>query len=94
MGPFECGFSTTECDVQAVFPISSTEDRFDVFVETSPGSGNSWTLTFRVAGADTAFTCTISGSATQCQDLTHSGSISAGNAISVKLVSSGVPTST
>ena len=89
LGPFEFGVSTTEANVQALFPVAGTVDRFEVFAEASPGGSASWTVTFRAANADSTLTCTISGSNTRCQDLTHTQTISAGDAIAVKAVPSG-----
>ena len=89
LGPFEFGVSTTEANVQTLFPVAGTVDRFEVFAEASPGGAASWTVTFRAANADSTLTCTISGSNTRCQDLTHTQTISAGDAIAVKAVPSG-----
>jgi hypothetical protein len=85
-GPFEFGVSTTEANVQATFPLTGTIDRFEIVLESNPGgSGKSWTSTLRVGGTDTLLTCTVANTATRCQNLTHSASMTAGQAISVKL---------
>ena len=86
MGLFEFGVSTTESDVDSVFPLGGTILGFEGFAEISPGGGNSWTLTLRVAGTDT-LSCTISQPATRCEDTTAptSTSIAAGNLVSVRI---------
>lgn len=55
---------------------------------TAPGGVATVVVTVRVAAADSALTCTITGAATSCNDTSHTPSVSAGQSLSVKAVSS------
>ncbi len=56
----------------------------------APGSGEEFEYTVRVQASDTAVTCTNAGASdTTAEDTTNSVAVSAGDAISVKLVTSG-----
>lgn len=81
---------TTEANVDVAAPSALTVTNLQVSVSAAPGAGNSYAITFRDAGSDTAVTCTISGaSATSCSDLTHSVNVAQGDLIDWKIVSAG-----
>lgn len=55
---------------------------------TAPGGADTAVFTVRVAGSDTALTCTITGAATTCSDTSNTPAATAGQRLSVKAVSS------
>jgi len=91
VGLFATNLNTTELRVQNIIPASGTLKNFFVFIEAAPGGATSWTFSARRNGANTTLTCTISGAATSCSDMTHSAAFVPGDLISVQIISSGVP---
>ena len=81
--------STTEANVDLASPASATVKNFTVQLSAAPGTGNSIVFTWRANAASTAVTCTISGSATACSDLTHSFTASAGDLLDIQSVTTG-----
>lgn len=81
--------STTEANSQVKSPAAGTVANFQVTVSAAPGTGNSYTFTWRLAGADQTLTCAIADTATTCTDTTHSFNVSTGDLVDVKLVSAG-----
>jgi hypothetical protein len=81
--------STTETNVDLAAPASATVKNFTVQLSVAPGTGNSIAFTWRDNAASTAVTCTVSGSATSCSDLTHSFTASAGDLLDIQAVTSG-----
>lgn len=55
---------------------------------TAPGGADTVAVTARIAGVDSTLTCTISAAGTACSDTSHTPSITAGQAVSLKAVSS------
>lgn len=62
--------------------------RLRISVLTFPGTGANIVATVRVDGADTALTCSIVGRTLSASDLTNVVAITAGQRVSIKLVSS------
>lgn len=87
------GLSQSAYEVLANLPIaqSGTFSGLYVTLGSAPGGSASYAFTLRVAGADTAATCTITGSATSCSDTTHSVNISSGQTWDIKSVAAGTP---
>lgn len=85
-------WSGTENARRQVRPHAETINELRVTVATAPGVGKSYAVTLMVNGVASALTCTISGTATSAQDLTHSVSISALDSISMRFVPTGTPT--
>lgn len=81
--------STTELNVDIEAPAAATVGNFYVQLSAAPGLGNSVAFTIRKNGSDTAITCTITGTATSANDITHSFSCAAGDLLSIKIVPSG-----
>jgi hypothetical protein len=79
--------NATEANVSVSCPLSGTFRNLFVF-STAPAAGQTLTATLRVAGADTALTCTITGPSTTCSDVTHTAACTAGNLFVMKLVTS------
>jgi hypothetical protein len=80
------GYSWTGTEAER-HKLVSTSGKFKslrVRLSGSPSSGDSYTFTLRVNGADTALTVTISDSAQQGEDITHEVSVSAGDRVSLK----------
>lgn len=86
--------SATENLIYWTAPRSGTFRNLYINVTNSPGAGQSYVFTLRVNGADTSVTCTISNSATSCNDTTHTAAITAGQTYSIKSVSSATATGT
>jgi hypothetical protein len=82
------GISTgTEQSVEALCPIGGTFK--NLFVQsTAPASGQTLTATWRVNNANTALTCTITGTGTTCNDTTHTATCTAGQSYDLQLVTS------
>jgi hypothetical protein len=81
--------STTETNVDLASPASATVKNFTVQLSAAPGTGNSIAFTWRDNATSTAVTCTVSGSATSCSDLTDSFTASAGDLLDIQAVTSG-----
>jgi hypothetical protein len=81
--------STTETNVDLAAPAAATVKNFTVQLSNAPGTGNSIAFTWRDNATSTAITCTVSGSATSCSDLTHSFTASAGDLLDIRAVTSG-----
>ena len=77
-----------ESTVNKYVAISGTFKNFGCVAATAPGSGQSVTCTLRVNGSSASVTCTISNSATSCTDVTHTATISAGQAGDYQIVTS------
>ena len=79
--------NATEALVQSLCPIAGTFK--NLFIQsTAPASGQTLTATWRVNNADTALTCTVTGTGTTCNDTTHTAACTAGQTYSLKLVTS------
>lgn len=80
--------TTTEANAQEI--ISGSGTMSDLFVEltTAPGVGNTVTITLMLNGVASALTCTVSGTATTASDTTNTVTVSAGDKISYKWVTS------
>ncbi|HTY43000.1 MAG TPA: hypothetical protein VMH79_14090, partial [Thermoanaerobaculia bacterium] len=94
MGMFAGNQSSTERLVQNIMPRAGTVEDFYIFIETAPGGTASWTFTLRKNGADTALTCTVSGTNQICSDTTHSVTFAAGDLVSVREASANGPSNT
>jgi len=82
VGLFLDDASTTEAPALQSMAIGGSLDNFNVRLSTAPGTGDSYTFTVRLNEANTALSCTISGSATSCSD-TGAVAVTAGQAISI-----------
>lgn len=58
------------------------------YLSTAPGGSDTVIITARIAGSDSALTCTISAAGQTCNDTSNSAAVVAGNGLSVKEVSS------
>lgn len=85
-------FGDTDTYAEAVLgfqiPVSGTLRNMRVASYLAPSSGETYTVTLRQNGSDTALTTTISGTAQLATDLTHTVSVSAGDYITIKCVAS------
>jgi hypothetical protein len=77
--------SNIESEVALESPITGTIDSFYYRVVTagSGGSGGASTITLRVAGSNTAITCSLAQKAQECSDLTHTAALIAGQTVTV-----------
>lgn len=86
--------STTETDVDVEAPAAATITNFYAQLSVTLGAGQTATFTWRKAGADQSVTCQISGTATTCNDTTHSFAVAQGDLIDIKLVTTGTVVAT
>ena len=92
---FWTAINATESVVCAVMPAAGVIKNLYVFTSGAPGAGQTYTFTARLALADTALTCTISGAGSNSgSDTTHQVTVAAGDRISIKVVSSGTAATT
>lgn len=79
-----------------IISYTSTVKKLRVDFTTAPSSGKSYAFTVRkgngVSQSDTSVTCTISNTATSCNDASNTTTLTAGQAIDLKSVPSGTPT--
>lgn len=76
--------SSLTAATQTPVPHALTLDFLRVKVATAPGSGKNLVIVVLKNGTATALTCTISGTNTTAQDLTHTVSYSAGDTITLQ----------
>jgi len=83
------GISTDgTADELSPIPAAGTLTSLSAYVNDSPGSGDSWTVTVRKNDANTSLSCTISGSSKSCS-ATGSVSVSAGDRLGARFVEGG-----
>lgn len=76
--------SSLTAATQTPVPHALTLDRLRVKVATAPGVGKNLVIVVLKNGVASALTCTISGTATTAQDLTHTVSYAAGDTITLQ----------
>lgn len=75
----------------APLPTAGVFSKLRVRTSTAPTSGKSYAFTLLKNGVDTAVTCTISDTATDCNDASNSVTFAADDLIALKSVPSGTP---
>lgn len=75
-----------------IAPLTGTAANLFCQITTAPGAAKSTTLSlYDTVAGNTALTCTISGaSATSCNDVTHTATVTAGNCYSIQETPTGV----
>ena len=81
--------SATESNVSLSAPAAAAISNFYVALSLPPGTGNTITFTWRVAGSSSTLTCPIADGATSCSDTTHSFTPVVGDLLSVQIVTTG-----
>ena len=79
--------STSTAFSNFVMPLAGTAQSLYIATQTSLGVGQTIAVTLEVNGVDTGLTCTLSADS-QASDLIHTVSVSAGQSIQLKVVSS------
>jgi hypothetical protein len=82
------GQSATEASAWQVSSQSGTLSQLYVATDAAPGTGNSIAVTVDVNDAAQSITCTISNSATSCSDTVDSATLTPGQVLDFKVVSS------
>jgi hypothetical protein len=82
---------TTESIAQVSVKSAGTVSDLKALVNTAPGNGNTWTVTVRKNGVNTAVTCTITNPNLTCTDTTHSVAFAAGDDIDVLIFGTSTP---
>lgn len=80
------GDGSSSVELQVPVPRAGVLRNLYVKCQTAPGVGHTDIVTVRKAGADTALTTTVAGTASTGNDVVHSVSVAAGDLISVKVV--------
>lgn len=91
--PSSMGISGTGSPIN-VWSAAGTFGGLICTIGTAPGSGNSWVIILRVAGSDTAVTCTIADSATSCTDVANSVAVTVGQLVEYSITPVSGPTAT
>src|SRR3990167_2951771 len=84
----DSGFTNTNAPPIAT-PIAMTCRNLVVNVFTAPGAGASWVATLQENETNTALTCTISDTNTQCTDTTNTEAIAVNNRLQLSMVRNG-----
>lgn len=86
------GQSSDNAGNRTLVPSDGTLRSLRIQSDAAPGASKSYVVTIRKNGSDIAITATLSGaSQTTASDLSHTVSVAAGDAISVKVAPSGTP---
>lgn len=86
--------SSTNVLANQIVPTAGVLKNLFVNYRSAPGASNSLAVTLYVNGVASTLTTTVSGTATQSSDTTHSVSVNAGDKIALQLVATGTPVST
>lgn len=86
-----CTSIATEFNAQIPLAIGGTFRNLTVVLSGAPGTGNSVQVLLRVAGSNTAVTCTVSNAAATCSDTSHTAAITAGQAADFEVIPTGSP---
>jgi hypothetical protein len=91
--PVSAGFGAVQSSESGQQQVSSafTAEDFSAWVDTVPGTGNSYTVTLRDDGGATGCACTIGATDNFCADGDCSASIAAGSLLSIQWAPSGTP---
>lgn len=90
---FGKALTLVDLQVSSPMPIAGTIDNLYIWFDTDPGGGaKSYTFVLNKNGSNTALTCTVSGSATTCNDITNSVTVAAGDLIEWRATAAAVPT--
>src|SRR3990167_10744744 len=76
--------NTIEARTHTLIPGTFTVKNFSVTLDTAPGVGSARVLTVRKNDATSSLTCTVSGAATTCSDVSNTISAIAGDVIDVE----------
>ena len=77
--------------IEQRMPLAGTISSLYISLDGSPGGGSSYTFTVLKNGTATGVTCAITGSSTQCADLTNSADFAAGDGIVIQSTPSREP---
>lgn len=91
-----CGAGNATLNLRdQVMPTAGTIDKLYVELDGAPGtaaSGKNYAITVLKGGSAQTLTCTITDTATTCNDTTHSFSVSAGDLVAIQFVPGSTPT--
>ena len=85
-------WDTNEFIAETIITTPGLIDSLNVFLNGSPGTGNSYAFTLRLNGANTALTVTISGSGVQGIDFANGVAVVAGDTVCLQCVPTSTPT--
>lgn len=91
IGSNSFSWDATEANRRSVVPAAGTLKSLYIAHNTAPTAGRSFAYTIQKNGADTSLNCTISDTATTCNDTIDTVSFAAGDTLSIKSVPSGTP---
>lgn len=84
--------NATLANVDQIMPTGGTFSHLYVELEGAPTAGKSYAFTLLKAGADQSLTCTVSDTATTCNDTANSFTVAASDLVALKIVPTGTPT--
>ena len=91
---FQGLYNSNETLVQVPSSITGSARSLQVITTADPGTANTISVTFQIAGAPTSLTCTITGTGVAggktCSDLTHNPIFSGGQLLDVKFIASAI----
>jgi hypothetical protein len=93
LGAFVDGADASEAEVRVRIPVNGEISNLFVILDEAPVTGT-WDFTLRLDGADTPLGCSISLTATTCEDTTDSVAVSQGQVISIEVTPTLAPTAT
>ncbi len=88
-----CSTSNVVDDLQRATQAGVLSD-LRVNLVTAPSAGDSWACTVRINNADSDVTCTISGTDTECDDLTNSAVILVDDDVGLACIETGTADAT
>ena len=81
--------NASEFAIQVPAPSNVTIQNMYISLAIAPGAGSTATFTWRDNGSSEALACTVSGTATTCNDTTHSFKAAAGDLLDIQITVSG-----
>jgi hypothetical protein len=91
-GARDAGLTSDNAGNRTVLPSAGTLRNLRIQADVAPGAAKSWIVTVEKNGSDSTLTAQLSGaSQTTASDLSHTVSVAAGDAISIKVAPAGTP---
>jgi len=87
--------SATEADIDVwEMPFGAVVDQLQCRTNVAPGAGTSWAITLRDDAVNTSLTCTISGTAVNCEDVSNTATIAVNSLVTILWDATGAVAST
>lgn len=86
--------ATVGTTTNGAMPIPGTLSKLYAYVDTAPGSAQSWVVTMDIGGSLKTLTCVIPSDQTSCSDTVHSDAVNASQLVSLKFAATSSPLAT